>query len=34
MAETGAKTQLIPKLKMRVWRAKTQKWEEIKQGGK
>ena len=30
MAEAKAKTKLKPKLKMRVWRAKTQKWEEIK----
>ena len=31
MAETKAKTKLKPKLKMRVWREKEQKWEEIKE---
>ena len=30
MAETEAKTKLVPKIKMRVWRAKTKKWEEVK----
>ena len=31
MAETKAKTKPIPEIKLRVWRAKTQKWEEVKQ---
>ena len=33
MAETKAKTEPKPQITMRVWRAKTGKWEEIK-GGK
>jgi len=31
MAETKAKTKLKPKLSMRVWRAKTQEWETIRE---
>lgn len=31
MAEAKAKTEPKPEIKLRVWRAKTQKWEEIKQ---
>ena len=31
MEETKAKTKLVPKIQMRVWRAKTQKWENIKE---
>jgi len=34
MAETKAKTKSVPKIKMRVWRKKTGKWETIKQEGK
>ena len=30
MTESKAKDKLVAKLKMRVWRAKTKKWEEVK----
>jgi len=31
MAEVKTKLKLVPRIKMKVWRVKTQKWEEIKQ---